>query len=370
MQQQAGQRRWNSAGEAVDKSVLRISPFCINHPFGPVGQVTSLFARKVVEEVGGNVDKAALLRSVGLTRGEAGDPADRIGDADYYTFLERAAAADPDATTLPLRAGAAMRCDEYGAFGLAWKSAPTLRASYDRAERYWQILTSVSAYAVEPAANGAFMHLRRDGRRRLGMRLSNEATLASITAISREVAPAAFHPVAVYFRHPAPASIAAHEAYFGCPVHFGADRDALLVAEATLQTPNKLGDSGLSRFFDAHLAREVTTFRTEQPLDRRVRDYVTRRLSDGTPALSEVARHLGMSSRTLQRRLAEQGHSYTTVVDASRRHLAERFLRESDFSLIEIAFMTGFGDQSAFTRAFKRWSGQTPRAYRLRASTA
>jgi hypothetical protein len=161
-----------------------------------VGQVTSLFARKVVEEVGGTVDKAALLRSVGLTRGEPADPADRIGDADYYSFLERAAAADPDATTLPLRAGAAMRCDEYGAFGLAWKSAPTLRASYDPAERYWQILTSVSAYAVEPETNGAFMHLHRTGRRRLGMRLSNEATLASITAISREVAPAALHPAA------------------------------------------------------------------------------------------------------------------------------------------------------------------------------
>jgi hypothetical protein len=201
-----------------------------------VGQVTSLFARKVVEEVGGTVDKAALLRSVGLTRGEPADPADRIGDADYYAFLERAAAADPDATTLPLRAGAAMRCDEYGAFGLAWKSAPTLQASYDRAERFWQMLTSVSAYAVEPATNGAFMHLHRNGRRRLGMRLSNEATLASITAISREVATAAFCPVAVYFQHPAPASVAAHEAYFGCPVHFEADRDALLVSADTLQT--------------------------------------------------------------------------------------------------------------------------------------
>jgi AraC-like DNA-binding protein len=320
--------------------------------------------------VGGTVDKAALLRSVGLTRGEPADPADRIGDADYYAFLERAAAADPDATTLPLRAGAAMRCDEYGAFGLAWKSAPTLQASYDRAERFWQMLTSVSAYAVEPATNGAFMHLHRNGRRRLGMRLSNEATLASITAISREVATAAFCPVAVYFQHPAPASVAAHEAYFGCPVHFEADRDALLVSADTLQTPNKLGDSGLSRFFDAHLAREVEAFRTENAVERQVRDFVTRRLSDGAPALSDVARHLGMSSRTLQRRLAEQGHSYRTLVDASRRQLAKHLLRKSDFSLIEVAFMTGFADQSAFTRAFKRWSGHTPRAYRLGAATA
>ncbi|MCB1718365.1 MAG: helix-turn-helix transcriptional regulator, partial [Candidatus Competibacteraceae bacterium] len=69
--------------------------------------------------------------------------------------------------------------------------------------------------------------------------------------------------------------------------------------------------------------------------------------------------------RTLQRRLANRGYSYQTLVDESRRQLAERLLQKTDYSLAEVAFMTGFSEQSAFTRAFKRWAGQTPRSFRI-----
>jgi AraC-like DNA-binding protein len=338
-----------------------------------MGQVTSLFARKVVEEAFAGNGKGALLRSVGLARGEPVDRARMIADADYYAFLERVAAADPSPTSLPLRAGAAMRCDDYGAFGLAWKSARTLRGSYARAERYWRVLTSVSAYEVEPAEGGALMHLHRGGERRLGLRLSNEATIASIASISREVSTRPFRPLAVYFKHPAPPSTSGHEAYFGCPVHFGAGRDALLVAAATLRTPNRLGDRGLSRFFDRHLDAKARAAKGEEagvqsvdegPLSRRVRTYVSNALSEGAPALADAAGHLGMSERTLQRRLREAGRTYQGVVDATRERLARRLLRETPFSLVEVAFMTGYADQSAFTRAFRRWSGQTPRSFR------
>jgi AraC-like DNA-binding protein len=171
----------------------------------------------------------------------------------------------------------------------------------------------------------------------------------------------------VYFKHAAPATLEHHEAYFGCPVHFGTDRDALLVSTEALRTPNKLGDPGLSRFFETHLETEVEAFGDAMPLARQVRDYVAPRLSEDVPAVSDVAWHLGMSTRTLQRRLAEQGLAYRALVDEARRQLAKRLLQQTTFSLIDVAFMTGFAGQSAFTRAFKRWVGQTPRSYRLQA---
>ena len=332
-----------------------------------MGKVTSLFARKVIEAADDSVDKDALLRTVGLERGEPVDPSRMLSAAEYYGFLERVARADPLGITLALRAGAAMRCDDYGAFGLAWKSATTLRGSYDRAERYARVLTSVSTYEVKPTADGAFMQLHRDGERSLGMRLSNEATIASIVSISRQVASAPFRPLAVYFKHVAPASLEHHEAYFGCPVHFGTERDALLVSMESLRTANKLGDPGLSRFFEGHLDAEIEAIGDAAALDRRVIGQVGASLSEGVPALSDVARSLGMSARTLQRRLEEQGLAYQRLVDEARRQLADRLLRRTDFSLIEVAFMTGFSGQSAFNRAFKRWAGQTPRAYRLQA---
>ena len=333
-----------------------------------MGQVTSLFARKVVEEVEGPADKDALLGTLGLERGGPVDPAHMIADTEYYDFLERVAAVDTNPTTISLRVGAAMQCDDYGAFGLAWKSATTLRGSYDRAQRYALVLTSVSMYEVERTFNGAFIHLHRDGERRLGLRLSNEATLASIAAISREVASSPFRALEVHIKHPAPDSTRAHEAYFECPVHFESDRDALLVSKQTLDTPNKLGDARIASFFDTHLDAELSNLDGAISLERQVRDLIATSLSEGVPLLSDVASRLAMSGRTLQRRLAEVDSSFQTLVDESRRQLAQRLLRETEYSLIEVAFMTGFSEQSALTRAFKRWVGQTPGAFRADSS--
>ena len=140
-----------------------------------MGKITTLFVRKVLEEVDSDIDKGnAVVRSMGI---DLDRPVYMMSDAHYYSFFEKAAAIDRNGTTLPLRVGAAMCSDDYGAFGLAWKSATTLRGSYNRAERYARVLTSVSTYEVEATHEGAYMHLHRSGERSLGMRLSNEATI-------------------------------------------------------------------------------------------------------------------------------------------------------------------------------------------------
>lgn len=334
-----------------------------------MGQITSLFAWKVIGEVDATADQDALLRSVGVDPDAPIDPKRMVSDDDYYAFFERCAQADPKGATLSLRVGAAMRCDEYGAFGLAWKSAPNLRGSYARAERYARVLTSVSTYEVERTDDGALMHLHRAGERQGGLRLSNEASIAAVVAISQEASAVTFQPLAVYFKHSAPnfaKSAAGHEAHFGCPVHFDTDRDAILVSNEALQAPNKVGDESISRFFDTHLDADLAQL--DDSLARRVQIRISRSLSEGMPTISDVAEYFGMSGRTLQRRLSEHGDTFQSLVDEARRQLATRLLEETDYSLAEVAFMTGFAEQSSFTRAFKRWAGQTPRSYRLSSS--
>ena len=324
-----------------------------------------MFVRKVLGVADDSIDKDAVLRSMGIDPDDSIDPKLMVPAADYYVFLENLADLDGDAITIPLRAGAAMRCDDYGAFGLAFKSATTLHGSYRRSGRYARVLTSVSNYEIEMTPRGGLMHLDRAGERRLGMRLSNEATIASITSISREVCTKEFNPLAVYFKHPKPQTILEHKNYFGCPVYFNSDKDALLVSHELLKTPNKLGDESISKFFDSHLESEVLELEDNEELDQLVCKQISRSLSEGIPTLSDMARHLGMSSRSLQRKLAERNLSYRTLLERSRRLLAQKLLRQTDYSLAEVAFMTGFSEQSAFTRAFKRWQGETPRSYRL-----
>lgn len=328
-----------------------------------MGHVTSLFARKIVAATGAEVDAHALLDSVGLDPDGVWDPKVMLPDEVYYDLLERIAA-EIDATDLPLRTGASMRLDEYGALGLAFKAATTLGRSYARVERYARLWTSVVEYELRPAPRGTLFILHRSGARRLGLRLSNEATLASAVSIARQVSPVAVAPIEVHIRHPAPRSIEAHRDFFGCPVRFDADLDALLYSSGTLARPNILGDEGISRFLTSHLDEELSEIAEEVSLVTQAKDAIAQALSDGAPKMAEIARGLGLSARSFHRRLSEHGMSFQTLTESTRRELAEGLLRDERHSLAEIAFLTGFSEQSSFTRAFKRWIGTTPASYR------
>ncbi|MDU8913479.1 AraC family transcriptional regulator [Aestuariicoccus sp. MJ-SS9] len=328
-----------------------------------MGQITSLFARKMVAAAGDRVNAAALLRAAGLDPAGAWDPKVMIPDTTYYALLERIVETT-DATALPIQVGASMRCDEYGALGLAWKAAPDLSGSFARVERYARLWTSVVEYELRPDPRGLLFILHRAGERRLGMRLSNEATLASAVSLARQVSPEPFAPLEVLIRHDAPKTKGAHEEWFGCPVRFGADLDALLIAPETLERPNLLGDEGITRFLVAHLDAELSEIAPDATLVAQARDAIARALSEGLPRMADIARGLGLSARSFHRRLSEHGMSFQTLTEETRRDLAQGLLRDERYSLAEIAFLTGFSEQSSFTRAFKRWVGRTPASYR------
>ena len=330
-----------------------------------MGEITSLYVYKVVGQASAGVETRDLVRTLGLDPDGPIDPAQMVSSDAYYRFFAALEERDPEGLKLPLRIGAAMRSDEYGAFGLAWKSAPDLRGSYSRSERYGRVLGSAETYTLEQSDDGVLYTLEKAGDGSRGMVLSNEASLSAVATISQEVSTQPFVPLAVFFKHAARGDANVYARHFGCPVHFQSSRDAILVSEAALRVPNRLGDETIAKFFDRHLEEQLAALPDEAGLEQSVRRAVVQLLSEGVPALSQISRELGMSARTLQRRLSDHGQSFQNLVDLARQELAQQLLKETDYSLAEIAFLTGFSEQSAFTRAFKRWSGQTPRSYRL-----
>ncbi len=332
-----------------------------------MGEVTSLFARKVVATAGDAIDARQVLDSVALDPDGPWDPKIMLSEDAYYGMLELMAE-QMDITALPLTVGDSMRPDEYGALGLAWKAAPNLLGSFSRVARYARLWTSIVRYEVQETEQGAWFVEHREGARRLGMRLSIEADLASGVSLARQVTHRSFAPLEVCFKHPGPKDVHQHEAYFGCPVRFGADQDAMLLSRASLEEPNRLGDEGITRFLIAHLDRELSEIREDAALVRTARDAIARALSEGLPKMADIARGLGLSARSFHRRLTEHGVTFQTLTAETRRELALGMLRENQYSLAEIAFLTGFSEQSAFTRAFKRWTGETPASYRKKQS--
>ncbi|SIO13873.1 AraC-type DNA-binding protein [Parasphingorhabdus marina DSM 22363] len=335
-----------------------------------MSQITSLYVYKVVGQASDGVETQDLVKGLGLAPDGPIDPGQMVSSAEYYKFFAALADRDPGGVQLPLRIGAAMRSDEYGAFGLAWKSAPNLQGSYARSERYGRVLGNAETYALEESGEGKLFSLDKDGDGSPGMLLSNEASLSAVVAISQEVSTAPFVPEAIYFKHAPRGDPSVYENHFRCPVHFESGRDALLVNEESLTAPNRLGDETIANFFDHHLEQELAALDDANSLEKRVQLAVAQLLSEGVPTLSLIASKLGMSARTLQRRLSDQEQSFQKLVDLARQELAQQLLRDTDYSLAEIAFLTGFAEQSGFTRAFKRWAGQTPRSYRLGMTTS
>jgi len=318
----------------------------------------------MIQAAGDSVDGPALLRSVGLEPDEPLDVAQMIAEDAYYDLLERIATKMENAFELPLRVGPLMRPDDYGALGLAWKSAPTIRSSLERVERYCRLWTDNLTYEIRDRDDGMDFIVHRFGERRLGMRLSNEATLASATSLIRQTSSPRFRPRRVFLKHAAPKSISAHERYFGCPVSYASGRDALSISSDVLDRPNHLADDGISRFLISHLEAEIESLGNEVPVESFVEREISRSLSEGVPRMADVARCLAMSERTLHRRLSARGVSFKSLVVRTRRHVAENLLRESQYPMTQVAFLTGFSEQSAFHRAFKRWTGHTPAAFR------
>jgi AraC-like DNA-binding protein len=328
-----------------------------------MGQVTSLFARKIVGVAGDTIDARATLNFVGLDIEGPWDPQHMLDEDDFYGMIELIAS-QRDVTSWPLIIGKAMRPDEYGALGLAWKAAPNLLGSFLRVERYWRLWTSVARYEMQDTSDGMLFIEHRKGPRRLGMRISIEADLASGVSLCRQVSPRPFAPLKICFKHAAPKSIDHHEAYFRCPVQFGADRDAMLLSPEALSQPNLLGDEGITRFLVSHLDQKLSQIDETPALQSHTKSEIARALSEGLPKMADIAHKLGLSARSFHRRLSEQGLSFQTLTEETRREIATAMLQEKRYALSEIAFLTGYSEQSAFNRAFKRWMGVTPAIYR------
>jgi AraC-like DNA-binding protein len=230
--------------------------------------------------------------------------------------------------------------------------------------RYFRLLTDTVAYQLDERATPYRFRLLQPAGLHPALNLRNECALAGFCRVFRQFVGPELQFEFVSFRHSAPGEVERYEDYFNCPVRFQADENAIALVPPMLDLPTRLGDPAVSRFLTDHLDTELGALSTEATIERVLAEHLSEALSDGIPKAGSVARAVGMSERTLYRRLSEAGLSYQDVLENTQKSLAENLLSEDRFSIAEVAFLTGFAEQSSFNRAFKRWAGQTPGAFR------
>ena len=324
------------------------------------GVVSTTYVRLLYEYLQARgVDPVACLGA------PAPDDADRgIGRFPmlrWRALLEQAAQALND-PLLGLHLGQTITPAHLGSVGYALLACNNLAEAFARLQKYMRLI-----YDAEP------MHARVTGQ---GVELEwgtgfgrpgelvDTAAITALVQFARDMTGGKGGPSYVSFINPAPVVIEPYLAYFGCPVAFAQATTVLRFPAKFLGLPLRQPDPALRKILEQQAEQLLAQLPATDDFEQGLRRAILNLLDSGEPSLASVAKRLHRSSRTLQRRLAERGLKFQSVLDECRQHQAEAHLADPRLQLSEVALLLGYAEQSAFNHAFKRWTGLTPRAYR------
>ncbi|HAP58574.1 MAG TPA: hypothetical protein DCR93_03350 [Cytophagales bacterium] len=263
-----------------------------------------------------------------------------------------------------IRTGQQMKMDDYGVLGLSWKTCSWAGEIFERSERYFKLLSNTYLWQVEKGDSISKVYLHRKPHRR-GLELSNEATLSATVVVLQAITETEILPVEVTFQHGPPAVLTDYEAAFRCPVLFHQPHYSITYTTTNLETRTAKADQSINQFLVERVEEETKGIVVHaNKLAADVETLIRDALPSGIPSIAHIGEHVGMSNRTLTRRLSENGVSFRDLIKKAQEEESKHLLKQSNRSIAEIAFLIGFSEQSAFNRAFKRWTGQSPVEYR------
>jgi AraC-like DNA-binding protein len=309
------------------------------------------------------VSQSELLRVANI------DP-DRLEDIDGRFEREeydRAQLAALDLTgdeALGLHLGERVTARPFDVIADLASHAPTLRAAFLSFARFHRIVTDGPDTTVHESDSVACAHYQFPRSNARCNRLRAEFAMVGFLRMVRQFAHRDGAARAVYFEHPAPVYRAEYTRIFGGVERFDHDFTGIEFDAALLDREQAPPSAELYMVLESFAERKLSRLTRGGGHAERLRDYLVSNALGERPQMDAVARSLGISVRSLRRRLDEEGVSYSGLLNEARATLAKQMLGDPDRSIYETAYAMGFSDPSAFHRAFKRWTGMTPTQYR------
>jgi AraC-like DNA-binding protein len=308
------------------------------------------------------VDTEPGLRAMQLSRASLEDPELRVSHAAVQQLLDAALriSGERDLGLLAAELALPVHLDvvEYVA-----RAQPTAGKALASAVRYHTLLHDGLAMHTR-SEDGATIWSVDFGTLQIDP-AAYEFTLAVYVIASRRITgQPALAPREVRFRHAQPKDLSRHRRIFGCALRFCAHEYAIVLPEEQVSLPLSGADAGLAALLDRHADEVLQKLGRAPGLLDRVRELLSRDLASGAHSADATAKRLGMSARTLHRRLSQAGTSYRALVDEVRRELSLRYLGDPTLAVREVGHLLGFTTGPSFHRAFRRWTGETPSDYR------
>ena len=334
---------------------------------GTVLTVTSRALIAACERLG--VDTAAMLRSVGIERQTLENPDARLQNRAVGALWAKAYELSGD-PVLSLHVAEACPLGAYKVIDYMAASARTVGEAFRCSARYFKLINTAVRLPIDESGDPVTFDVVSESGPPGVSRPYAEFCLAVFVLHVRAATGVPFELRRVTFAHRLPPDVSEHERVFGCPVRFEAEHNRLYLDRAVWEAPTRGAHPGVLTVLIDHADLLLSRLPRGPDLIERTRRAIGGRLRGGDPSLEGVARELGMSERSLQRHLGELGYTYNALADEVREATARLYLEQPDIALAEIGYLLGFAEQSTFTRAFKRWTGCTPRQARTQAMRA
>ncbi|SIT49579.1 conserved hypothetical protein [Paraburkholderia piptadeniae] len=307
----------------------------------------------------------ALLRRLGLDATMLADPERRIPISSVCRLLEETAHAT-SCPTLGIQMAEARHGLDFGVVGLVLAHKRTLREVLQAANQYRHLLNDALALSLE--VEGDTVVIREEIVTEPGVptRQATDLAVGVLARTCRALLDPEWKPRSAHFTHTAPSDLSAYRRFFGCPLVFESDFNGLICAARDLDHPNPAADPELVRYGES-LARPLNVSGPDAiVLDVRKAIYVLLPIEQAV--VNQVAQHLHLSVRSMQRQLEMAGTDFSTLLDEVRGDLAQRYMKNVRYPLGRVATLLGYTRQASFTRWFSLQFGMTPRDWRARQS--
>ena len=317
-----------------------------------------------IEECGGDVDR--IFGNARILPDLAGSPTLKLRLSAFVDLFEESARLTGN-DNFGLWFGNRFQPRDLGMWGYAAVSAPTLGAALECLVGLFRYHQESSVMRLASDRNGLVrLEYRIVAPQIVERRQDAELSLGMFMNVIRECCGSRWAPEEVHFEHPKPAAARDHESAFGAPVYFSQATNALVFRPELLPRPMPARDLRLLSVMQTCLERLGSQPTGDDLLLDRMRTAIRTRLPTGYPPFEEIATELRAPAGTMHQDLQAAGLTYKDMVEDVRRDLALSYLRQRHLPFSEIAMLLGYSELSAFSRAFRRWTGASPRAYRGR----
>lgn len=326
----------------------------VSTPYASTHRYRPLFAAVRSE----GVDLDGILRDLGFDEAELLDPTTRVPSDRALTIFVRLLACAPDAY-LGVKAAERFELVDLGAPGYMLRHAAHALDGLRLLARYSRLGSDAYETTLEVGPSLVTMTGKLSGGRPfhpLALDFTAGALVRCLSLLSRGTV----SPIEAQLPRPRPQRVAPYRRLFGEHVSFDAELIVLRYDKAALCAPSPDSDPQLLAILEQHAAQLLERLPAPSMLSEQLRSVIGQELPHGALSVQNAAKMLGLSERTLRRKLATAGRSYRDILDEVRREHAIAYLNDGSLSMATIAQRLGFGDATSFTRNFRRWTGRSP----------